>query len=155
MLKSCLHQEHEKKDQVQGVRNEHEIKETKGQESKDTEIQQATSNRAAQEKSRIHTSSIVPVFVSTMKEPDKEILVYALLDTQSNTTFILKVSTITSKTKVVNSQKIQGLQVRGINSHKKIKLPSTYTKDYIPSNRSHIPTSSTARSWPHLKHLAG
>lgn len=66
----------------------------------------------------------------------------------------LKVSTITSKTKVVNSQKVQGLQVRGINSDTKIKLPTTYTRDYIPSNRSHIPTSLTAKSWPHLEHLA-
>lgn len=65
-------------------------------------------------------------------EPDKEVLVYALLDSQSDTTFILqdaaealcakkepvklKVSTITSKAKVVNSQKVQDLQVRGISS---------------------------------------
>lgn len=68
---TCLHQEREKKDREQGVRNKHESKETKGQESKETEIQQATSNRVVQEKSRIHTSSIVPVFVSTMEEPDK------------------------------------------------------------------------------------
>ncbi|CAM4729270.1 unnamed protein product [Leuciscus chuanchicus] len=103
-------------------------------------------------------------------EPDKEVLVYALLDSQSDTTFILKdatdtlgvkkepvklkVSTTTSKTKVVNSQKVQGLQVRGISSDTKIKLPTTYTRDYIPENRSHIPTSTTAKSWPHLEHLA-
>ncbi|XP_026063117.1 uncharacterized protein LOC113046489 [Carassius auratus] len=59
-------------------------------------------------------------------EPRKEILVYALLDTQSDTTFILKdtaetldikkepvklkISTITSKTKVVSSHKLNGLQ---------------------------------------------
>lgn len=49
---------------------------------------------------------------------------------------------------------MQGLQVRGINSDTKIKLPTTYTRDYIPSNRSHIPTSATARAWPHLEHLA-
>lgn len=95
---------------------------------------------------------------------------YALLDSQSDTTFILKdaavtlgakkepvklkVSTITSKTKVVNSQKVQGLQVRGISSDTKIKLPTTYTRDYIPANRSHILTSITAKSWPHLEHLA-
>lgn len=58
------------------------------------------------------------------------------------------------KTKVVNSQKVQGLQVRGINSDTKIKLPTTYTRDYVPSNRSHIPTSTTAGAWPHLEHLA-
>lgn len=95
---------------------------------------------------------------------------YALLDTQSDTTFILKdvadtlnvikdpvklkVSTITSRTKVVSSEKVTGLQVRGIKSETKIKLPVSYTREYIPANRSHIPTSETARSWPHLEHLA-
>ncbi|KAG1929293.1 hypothetical protein F2P79_023066 [Pimephales promelas] len=158
---TCLHQDREKKDQEQG---------NKYQQSEPIEIQQATSNRVVQEKSTTYTSSIVPVYVSTTMEPDKEVLVYALLDSQSDTTFILKeaavtlgakrepvklkVSTITSKTKVVNSQKVQGLQVRGISSDTKIKLPTTYTRDYIPANRSHIPTSTTARSWPHLEHLA-
>lgn len=49
---------------------------------------------------------------------------------------------------------MNSLQVRGIKSDTKIKLPTTYTRDYIPSNRSHIPTSKTAESWPHLRHLA-
>ncbi len=72
---------------------------------------------------------------------------YALLDTQSDTTFILKdtaetldtklepvklkISTITSKTNVVSSHKLNGLQVRGIKSEVKIHLPTTYTRDYI------------------------
>lgn len=91
---TCLHREREKKAQEQGVRNKHqrsnENKEDKGQESKTSEIQQATSNRVVREKSGVHTSSIVPVFISTSIEPDKEVLVYALLDTQSDTTFILE-----------------------------------------------------------------
>lgn len=85
-----------------------------------------TSNRVVQEKNGTHTSSIIPVYVSTAAEPRKEILVYALLDTQNDTTFILKdtaetldikkepvkfkISTITSKTKVVSSHKLNGLQ---------------------------------------------
>lgn len=171
---TCLHQERGKKDQEQGVKNKqersNENKGDKNQQSEAIETQQATSNRVVQGKSSTHTSSIVPVYVSTTTEPDKEVLVYALLDSQSDTTFILKdaaetltikkepvklkVSTITSKTKVVNSQKVQGLQVRGISSDTKIKLPTTYTRDYIPANRSHIPTSATAKSWPHIEHLA-
>ncbi len=171
---TCLHQDRGKKDQEQGVRikqeRANENKGDKNQQSETIEMKQATSNRVVQEKSSTYTSSIVPVYVSTTMEPDKEVLVYALLDRQSDTTFILKdaavtlgakkepvklkVSTITSKTKVVNSQKVQGLQVRGISSDTKIKLPTTYTRDYIPANRSHIPTSTTAKSWPHLEHLA-
>ena len=174
---TCLHQNREKKDQEQGTRTKQERsndnKRNKDQEFKPTETQEfteATSNRVVQEKSSTHTSSIVPVYVSTTTEPDKEVLVYALLDTQSDTTFILKdaaeilnvkrepvklkVSTITSKTKVVSSQRVNGLQVRGVNSETIIKLPTTYTRDYIPANRSHIPTSNTAKSWSHLEHLA-
>lgn len=36
------------------------------------------------------TSSIVPVLVSSTTEPKKEILTYALPDTQSDSTFILE-----------------------------------------------------------------
>lgn len=35
------------------------------------------------------TSSIVPVFVSAASQPQKEILTYALLDTQSDSSFVL------------------------------------------------------------------
>ena len=82
---------------------------------------------------------------------------------QSDTTFILqdtaeslnikkepvklKVSTI-SITKFVSCQKVNSLQVRAINSGNIIKLPTTYTRDYIPANRSHIPTSKTVKFWP-------
>ncbi|KAI5085315.1 hypothetical protein C0J45_23790, partial [Silurus meridionalis] len=134
------------------------------------ESKSVTSNRIIQERNITHTSSIIPVYISTTAEPEKEILVYALLDTQSDTTFILKdtaetlnikkesvklkISTITSKTKVVSSQKLNGLQVRGIRSEVRIKLPTTYTRDYIPANKSHIPTCETAKNWPHLEHLA-
>lgn len=97
----------------------------------------------------------VPVYISTEDEPSKETLIYALLDTQSDTTFItdettkrlnaqaestrLKISTMTSST-VVDSMKVKGLRIRGINSKQTISLPMTYTRSYIPMNRSHIPT---------------
>ena len=42
------------------------------------ESKQATSNSVVQEKSTTHTSTVVPVYVSTSAEPDKEVLVYAL-----------------------------------------------------------------------------
>nr|XP_057941354.1 uncharacterized protein LOC131137424 [Doryrhamphus excisus]XP_057941355.1 uncharacterized protein LOC131137424 [Doryrhamphus excisus] len=174
---TCLHQDREKRAQEQGrskrqATNETTTDENKGeknQQSESIEMQQVTSNRVVQEKKGTHTSSIVPVYVSTSTEPGKEVLVYALLDSQSDTTFILqnvaemlcikkepvklKVSTITSKTKVVKSERVQGLQVRGIGLDTKIKLPTTYTRSYIPANRSHIPTCTTAKAWPHLEHL--
>jgi hypothetical protein len=36
-----------------------------------------------------NTSMIVPVWLSTQEDPSHEILVFALLDTQSDTTFVL------------------------------------------------------------------
>ncbi|KAL0150341.1 hypothetical protein M9458_054343, partial [Cirrhinus mrigala] len=93
-----------------------------------------TSNRVVRKRNGTYTSSIVPVCVSTIAEPRKEILLYTLLDTQSDTTFILKdtaetldakkepaklkISTISSKMKVVSSHKLNGLQVRGIKGSK-------------------------------------
>lgn len=49
----------------------------------------ATANRVIREAKGSQTSSIVPVWVSSITQPDQEVLVYALLDTQSDTTFIL------------------------------------------------------------------
>ena len=49
----------------------------------------ATTNRVMQEGPNKQISLIVPVWVSTTEQPDKEVLVYTLLDTQSDTTFIL------------------------------------------------------------------
>lgn len=51
---------------------------------------EATSNRIMQDIKGTHTSTIIPVWVSSTSEPEHEVLVYALLDTQSDTTFILK-----------------------------------------------------------------
>ena len=48
-----------------------------------------TSHRASQLDSKDPKCSMaVPVYVSSLHDPDKEVLVYAVLDTQSDTTFI-------------------------------------------------------------------
>nr|XP_054604914.1 uncharacterized protein LOC107372912 [Nothobranchius furzeri] len=172
---SCLHQDREKGDKEKRAKNKqqptnHNQETEKVSEAQEQESQQVTSNRVLQQKSKGCTSSVIPVYVSTVDEPEKERLVYALLDTQSDTTFILKntaeslntkfepvqlkISTMTSKTRIVSSHKLKDLQVRGMNSDVRIKLPTTYTRSYIPANRSHIPTNITAESWPHLSHLS-
>ncbi|XP_063052707.1 uncharacterized protein LOC134447256 [Engraulis encrasicolus] len=115
------------------------------------------------------TSSIVPVLVSSTAVPGKEILTYALLDTQSDSSFILeelateldanglpvqlKLSTMTAANTVIASKAVGGLQVRGLNSEVYVKVGQAYTRDFIPVDKSHIPTTSTALQWPHLKHL--
>lgn len=119
---------------------------------------------------RESTSMVVPVWISASKTPDKETLVYALLDTQSSHTFVdqevceqlqaakvpvkLKLSTMMGKDSVVKSQRVSGLRIRGFTSDSFIDLPSAYTRDFIPLERAHIPTSKTANKWKHLRVIA-
>ncbi|KAJ8380265.1 hypothetical protein SKAU_G00010430 [Synaphobranchus kaupii] len=56
-------------------------------------------------------------------------------------------------TTIVKSQRVSDLQVRGFYSGKKITLPPVYTREFIPANRTHIPTHDIARAWTHLEHL--
>nr|XP_049578719.1 uncharacterized protein LOC125970448 [Syngnathus scovelli] len=116
------------------------------------------------------TSSIVPVFVSSIVEPDKEVLTYAILDAQSSSTFILedvldklnvgiqsvklKLSTMTATNTIIASKNVQDLQVRGLNLDSQIQIKQAYARDFIPMNKGQIPTSQTALQWPHLAHLA-
>ena len=114
------------------------------------------------------SSMIVPVYLSSKAEPNQEHLVYAMLDTQSDTTFVLddignklraeseptrlKLTTMTS-TEVIGCDRYTDLQIRGFNSNLKISLPATYSRSSIPVHRSHIPTKETAGRWPHLKSI--
>lgn len=142
---------------------------------KDTEniqevTQTATTNRVVQRAFSTHTSSIVPVWVSSKKQPDQEVLVYALLDTQSDTTFMLneiaqdldtnkrdvslQLSTMSARSTIIPCQKLTNLQVRGYSQDKRISLPPVFTREFIPVDRLHIPTSETALKWPHLEQLS-
>ncbi|XP_034058377.1 uncharacterized protein LOC117537302 isoform X2 [Gymnodraco acuticeps] len=136
----------------------------------DTKEIAATTNRVIQEGPSTQTSAIIPVWVSSTKQPEQEVLVYALLDTQSDTTFILdevaqnldtnkenvrlRLSTMSTKSTVIPCQKLTELQVRGYDLEKMIPLPPLFTREFIPVDRSHIPTSETALKWPHLEQLA-
>ena len=116
-----------------------------------------------------NTSMIVPVWVSSSSDLSQEILTYAILDTQSNSSFImnsvadkthansqpvrLKLTTMTSNASVVNCHLIQDLCIRGFKSEKSINLAKTYTRDFIPAEKTLIPTSEKAKHWPHLKSL--
>ena len=115
------------------------------------------------------SSMIVPVCVSHTEEPDKERVVYAMLDTQSDSSFIteetatslgikgksvrLSLSTMTSKDKIISCKRFEGLQVRGFNSQHRIRLPGMYSRTAIPVNRDHIPCAEMLDAWPHLEQL--
>ena len=117
------------------------------------------------------SSLIVPVWLSHHDNPDNERLVYALLDTQSDTTFVLEstcetlgttgsntrlwLSTMSAKNQRIDTKLYEGLMVRGFNDSVRIPLPATYSRDIIPANRSHIPTPQMATKWPHLEQISG
>ncbi|KAL3966417.1 Rho-associated protein kinase 2 [Sarotherodon galilaeus] len=61
---------------------------------------------------------------------------------------------MSSRNTVVSCRKLSGLQVRGFYSNKTISLPVTYSRDFIPANRDHIPSPTTAKAWPHLQCIA-
>ena len=116
------------------------------------------------------TSMIVPVWISATNAPDTETLAYALLDTQSSHTFVdqevceklqaamepvkLKLSTMMGRDSVVKSQRVCDLKIRGFSSDISIDLPPAYMRDFIPLDRTHIPTCQTASKWNHLAKIA-
>lgn len=161
---TCLHEERSK--------GNLELRKEQSKETSPPEVvtKETTSNRVVQDANSAQTSAIVPVYVSTPSDPDKEVLVYALLDTQSDSSFILdevvdvldtnteqvklKLSTMSSKGTIIHCKRLNSLQIRGLFSSKKLTVPTVYTRDFIPANRTHIPLPETAKAWPHLEHLA-
>ncbi|KAK7891878.1 hypothetical protein WMY93_023841 [Mugilogobius chulae] len=61
---------------------------------------------------------------------------------------------MSAKLTVIPCEKLLNLQVRGYQSKQRIALPPVFTREFIPANKSHIPTSETASKWPHLEKLA-
>ena len=85
---TCLHEDRnslERKDR----REEKKEKREDGNEVESPSVHNSTSctSQGASSKS---TSLVVPVWLPVSSKPNKELLVYAILDTQSNATFILK-----------------------------------------------------------------
>lgn len=112
------------------------------------------------------SAMIVPVWVSHKDRPHDEVLTYAMLDTQSSSTFMLDslfetlkcpatktkltLTTLTSKKETTDSLKITDLRVRGYRLDKKLALPPTYTRQFIPFDKEHVPTGRKTAAWPHL-----
>ena len=111
---------------------------------------------------------IVPVYVSTKQQPTHEVLTYAMIDSQSDTSFItdsiaenlkaksddvnLSIMTMCSTTDVA-CKKYQGLQVRGMNASTIVTLPSMYGRDDIPSDISQVGTKETTLNHSHLHQI--
>ena len=113
------------------------------------------------------SSMIVLVYVSHHSNSNHEILTYALLDSQSDTSFIsedlcnrlsltgtpvnLRLSTMTSEYCNMASKRLTGLKVRGFDCDVEIPLHEVYKHSKIPANRDSIPTPEVAEYWPYLK----
>ena len=142
--------------------------------SQDLQSAPASSHKISSEGSGFHsplTTLIVPVMLSSEDDPELEIKTYALLDTMSSISFVsdsvqkrlrarsenvhLKLNTMTSVEKSIESKRISGLRVRPLRDEKMYSLPPVYTTQNLKIDPSHIPTSDTARAFTHLEHLAG
>ena len=136
----------------------------------------ATSFRVNNTKALPATSLTLPVWLSSKDNPDNETLVYALVDSQSDTTFVdqtlaeqlnlsprfkettrLNVKTLSttdgSSTSIV-CDKITNLRVRGYMDNTYVDLPASYTVNHIPFQQETVPTCETAKHWRHLQHIA-
>lgn len=125
-----------------------------------------TSLSVASGSTSANTSMIAPVWLSSQSNPVSEKLVYALLDTQSDTVFIehavsqglnaekCPVTLWSKKNLLMSTERVSGLRVRGFNSTSVLELPPAYTKQCIPVDHAHIPTSETAKRWKHFSTLA-
>ena len=116
-----------------------------------------------------HVSSmIVPVYL-THAHCNTSRLVYALLDSQSDTSFILDKTldsfSIPSEHTILNlstmhgsqsvpTRKSYGFQVKGFNCDNSITLPPLFSRPQIPSNYAHIPTAAFCDKFEHLKSVS-
>ena len=134
----------------------------------------ANANNSLSCRSSQTMSWTLPVYVSSKTQPDKEILVYALMDSGADNSFITT-STIAKLPKDINiiedsdlsvstlsdtdgqsekRREVFDLQMRGYNQHKYVDLPNLFAQSEVPINRNHIPTPESVRKWPHLSHLS-
>jgi len=108
------------------------------------------------------------VLLHHKSHPEVEVIVYALLDEASDTTFVTtavkeKLEVEGVQTKLVLStmlgreeisvSKIDGLIVERIDKRVQVDLPRTYSRDQIPSRRDQIPRPEVADAWPHLQKI--
>ena len=115
-------------------------------------------------------SLIVPVWSSHASNPRAKRLVYALLNDQSDTTFVtdtvlnhlgvsgseknLLLSTMHATDELIKSRKIGGLIVQDFRRQVTLQLPKAISREIIPAKRSHIPRPESALQWPHLEKIA-
>ena len=112
---------------------------------------------------------ILPVKVFHEDRPEHAVITYALLDAQSDASFVtnsvcealkaggsqveLELSTMTGTTSFP-SQAVKGLVIESLEDGATADLPVVYTRQVIPADRSVIPRRETCEKWPHLRQIA-
>ena len=115
-------------------------------------------------------SMIVPVWLSHRGNQSNERLVYALLDDQSDTTFVrdealrslgisgpethLLLSTMHATDKLIKTMRIEDLVIQDFSRQVTLQLPKAFSREVIPARREQIPRPEYALQWPHLKKIA-
>ena len=107
--------------------------------------------------------------LSNRKDPEHKVLVYALLDAQSDACFVsksacaavnatgrrtrLELSTIAGRS-TIDSEVVEDLVIQPLHSDEDMQLPTCYTRKSIPCSRNSIPRRETALKWSHLTGIA-
>ncbi|KAK3712224.1 hypothetical protein QZH41_009770, partial [Actinostola sp. cb2023] len=109
--------------------------------------------------------SIVPVEVNAMGQ-DKKVLMYAFLDSGSNTSFCTKelmrkldvkgkATSLSLTTMQIANKQIEcslvSLEVTNLSNSNKVKLPMVYSRSSLPVSTDTIGTQEDVDRWPHLK----
>ena len=158
----------EKSETHSGKKSESKANSTGNEQTKDnmTSIKEKTVTVKATQKGTGCLSMVLPIHILT--HDDKEAFVYALLDTQSDASFITsdvaaKLSLVATQEKVtlgtLNHEstsmitKYHKLRIRGYNCNKSIEL-TAYKWDTLPCNRNQIPNNVNVARYPHLQKIA-
>ena len=154
--------------------NQEELRETRNHEEAETNPEDAVSNcssvcHSIGERGSITNSMIVLVWICHKDSPQREVMVYAVLEEASDTTFVklktlrdlgltgtevkLNLFTMLGKEEIT-VEKTTGLVVKRIDKRVEIELPKTYSRARIPFRRNQVPRPEVANEWPHLRKIA-
>ena len=125
-------------------------------------------------KGNVISLCIVPVYLSHINHPGKEVLCYEMLDNDCTGCLALPsmlkalapdelrkahvtVETVNGSTEEDDAEALDGLTIRGLGDRStatSINLPTTFSSKLIPASRDQIPTPDNTNHWGHLKSVS-
>ena len=120
------------------------------------------------DQANVTNSMSIPVWLHHKDNPQREILVYALLDDASDTTFDksqtlrdlglcgpdikLNLHTMLGKEEIT-VERMNNLVVKRVDKRVEVELPKTYSRTRIPHRKNQTPTPDVASKWLHLEKI--